>query len=532
MKREQVVGSWRWLVAAAVFVVVGVVVLLGSSGDVARSSGLAGATPIRIIEPAGEVRAPAVVLAHGFSGSAAMMDPMGTALARAGHVVVMPDLPGHGRNAAPLADGVLDEAVGESVTAAAELTGLPVAVVGHSMGAGAVTSWAADNPTEATVAISLPSAEDVPDDPARPRNLLLLWGSAESSRFSDAALAALHSGYPEAVARQTYGDRGQGTARRAVDIAGAEHISVIYRQQSFEEVAAWLGGGQPRGDARVIGVLLILVGAVLAARPLLRIAGPDVEPGVGAAGSRVESGGARPGRGWSPAGPAGRGGARGRGRVGVEPRRRAAAAPSSAHVGRSLLILTGAAVLAGLGAAALQSLTDRVPVAVTGYLLGWFAVGALVLGVVGSWRRTPSGTLRGLAWGALAGGVVALAMALPARLTWAGYALVGSRPWVLVVLLVVLGAWFWAESRIIAGTRGWRRALVLIASRLIVVAALLAAVVLLGAPGFLALTVPLVVPILLLLAVLGGWARDPAAAAASQAVPLALAMATTFPLIG
>ena len=189
-------------------------------------------------------------------------------------------------------------------------------------------------------------------------------------------------------------------------------------------------------------------------------------------------------------------------------------------------------MLAGLGAAALQSLTDRVPVAVTGYLLGWFAVGALVLGVVGGWRRTPSGTLRGLAWGALAGGVVALAMALPARLTWAGYALVGSRPWVLVVLLVVLGAWFWAESRIIAGTRGWRRALVLIASRLIVVAALLAAVVLLGAPGFLALTVPLVVPILLLLAVLGGWARDPAAAAASQAVPLALAMATTFPLIG
>ena len=505
MKREQAVGSWRWLVAAAVFVVVGVVVLLGSSGDVARSSGLAGATPIRIIEPTGEVRAPAVVLAHGFSGSAAMMDPMGTALARAGHVVVMPDLPGHGRNAAPLADGALEAAVGEAVTAAAKLTGLPVAVVGHSMGAGAVTSWAADNPTEATVAISLPSAEDLPDDPARPRNLLLLWGSAESSRFSDAALAALHSGYPEAVARQTYGDPGQGTARRAVDIAGAEHISVIYRQQSFEEVAAWLGGGQPRGDARVIGVLLILVGAVLAARPLLRIAGPDVETGVGAAGSGVEPG------------------------VGAES---GGGAVESAHVGRSLLILTGAAVLAGLGAAALQSLTDRVPVAVTGYLLGWFAVGALVLGVVGRQRRTPSGTLRGLAWGALAGGVVALAMALPARLTWAGYALVGSRPWVLVVLLVVLGAWFWAESRIIAGTRGWRRALVLIASRLIVVAALLAAVVLLGAPGFLALTVPLVVPILLLLAVLGGWARDPAAAASSQAVPLALAMATTFPLIG
>jgi pimeloyl-ACP methyl ester carboxylesterase len=477
-----------WLVAAAVLVVSGVVVLLGSTGDVVRSSGMAGATPIRIIEPEGRVRAPAIVLAHGFSASAAMMDPMATALARAGHVVVVPDLPGHGRNEAPLEDGALAGAVGEAVAAAAERTGLPVAVAGHSMGAGAVTSWAVDNPTEATVAISLPSAEDLPEDPASPRNLLILWGSAESARFSDAALAALQAGYPGAEPGATYGEAGQGTARRAVEIAGAEHISVVYRQQSFQEVAAWLGGGQPRGDARIIGALLVLVGGVLAARPLLAAAGGGAEPGEGA--------------------------------------------PAPMGVGRSLLVLSGGAALASAVAAALQALTDRVPVAVAGYLLGWFAVGALVLGVVAGRRRTPAGTLRGLGWGALAGGIVSLAMALPARLTWAGYALVGSRPWVLVVLVVVLGAWFGAESRIVAGTTGWRRAAVLVGSRMIVVVALLVAVVLLGAPGFLTLTVPLVVPILLVLAVLGGWSRDPAAAATSQAVPLALAIATTFPLIG
>ena len=140
------------------------------------------------------------------------------------------------------------------------------------------------------MAISLPSAEDLPDDPARPRNLLILWGSAESSRFSEAALAALRAGYPEAEPGQTYGDPGQGTARRAVEIAGAEHISVIYRQQSFEEVAAWLGGGQPRGDARIIGMLLILVGGVLAARPLLALR------------ARVS----RPARAPAPRGPSGR----------------------------------------------------------------------------------------------------------------------------------------------------------------------------------------------------------------------------------
>ena len=473
---------------AAVLLVSGAVLLLGSSGDVARSSTIAGATPVRIIEPTGEVRAPAIVLSHGFSGSAAMMDPMGSALARAGHVVVMPDLPGHGGNTAPLADGVLEPAVGDAVRKAAELTGLPVAVVGHSMGAGAVTSWAGDNRSEATVAISLPSAEDLPDDPARPRNLLLLWGSAEPARFSDAALEALQAGHPQAQPGRTYGDPEQGTARRAVEIAGAEHISVIYRQQSFDEVAAWLGAGQPRGDARMAGLLLVLLGGVLAARPLLAAAGGGTARGAD-----------------------------------VVP---------SARIGRSVLALAGAAVASSLGAAALQPATERVPVAVTGYLLGWFAVGALVIGVV-VWRRdAPLGTLRGLLWGVLAGGVLAVAMALPARLTWAAYALVGPRSWVFGVLLVVLGAWFWAESRLLVGTGGWRRVVALVASRLIVVATLLASVGLLGAPGFLTLTVPLVVPILLLLAVLAGWARDPAAAASAQAVPLALAMATTFPLIG
>lgn len=476
-----------WWVAAAVFMGVGAVLLLGSSGDVARSTALAGATPVRVLEPTGDVRAPAIVLAHGFSGSSAMMDPMGSALARAGHVVVMPDLPGHGANAALLADGVLEPAVGDAVRAAGELTGLPVAVVGHSMGAGAVTSWALDNRSEATVAISLPSAEDLPEDAARPRNLLNLWGSAEPARFSEAALEALQAGYPQAQPGQTYGDPAQGTARRAAEIAGAEHISVIYRQQSFDEVAQWLGGGgRPQGDARMVGLLLVLVGGVLAARPLLAAAAGQT------AGSTVPS----------------------------------------ARIGLPVLALGGAAVVASLAAAAVQSVAERVPVAVVGYLLGWFAAGALVLGGIAWRRKSPLGTLRGLLWGAVAGGILGAAMALPARLTWAGYALVGPRPWVFAVLLVVLGAWFWAESRLLHGSRGWRRAVALVVSRLIIVVALLASVALLGAPGFLTLTVPLVVPILLLLAILAGWAPDPASAASAQAIPLALAVATTFPLVG
>jgi hypothetical protein len=96
----------------------------------------------------------------------------------------------------------------------------------------------------------------------------------------------------------------------------------------------------------------------------------------------------------------------------------------------------------------------------------------------------------------------------------------------------VLGAWLWAEARLTSGAAGWRRALLLAVSRVLLVGGLLGAVVLLAAPGFLTLTIPLVVPILALLAVVGFWAADPAAAAAAQAIPLAVAIATTFPLVG
>jgi hypothetical protein len=169
---------------------------------------------------------------------------------------------------------------------------------------------------------------------------------------------------------------------------------------------------------------------------------------------------------------------------------------------------------------------------VTGYLAGWFAVGALLLWVASRRTGPGLGDMRGLGWGALAGVVLSLAMALPARLSWAAYELVAVRWLVFLPLLVILGAWFWAEWRVIEGVSGRRRTVLLVAGRLVIVAVLLASVALLGAPGFLSLTVPLLVPILLLLAVLAGWARDPLAAGASQAIPTALVMATTFPIVG
>jgi pimeloyl-ACP methyl ester carboxylesterase len=492
--------SLAWWVAAGMLLVAGLMVLVGSTADVRRTSTVAGSTPVRVLTPQQPGPGRVVVLVHGFSGSSAMMDPMASALSRAGFAVVAPDLPGHGGNATPLMEGALDSAVTDAVGLAKGLAdGGPVAVVGHSMGAGAVTDWAAQNPAAATVAISLPDAAELPQDPARPANLLLLWGAAEQQRFVDAALTGLRRGYPDGEPGQTYGDKEVGNARRAAQIAGAEHISVIYRQQTFEEVSAWLSSGSgrpsPRGDARLIGMLLVLAGGVVAARPLLARSAED------APDADV--------------------------RAGLEEVRRA----GGGAAGR-LLILAGAAAGAALGAAALQGLTERVPVAVTGYLAGWFAVGALLLWVASRRLGAGTGNVRGLGWGALAGAALSLAMALPARLSWAAYELLAVRSLVFLPLLMIMGAWFWAEWRVVEGFRGWRRAVLLVASRLAIVAVLLGSVTLLGAPSFLSLTVPLLVPILLLLAVLAGWARDPLAAGAAQAIPTALVVATTFPIVG
>jgi hypothetical protein len=186
---------------------------------------------------------------------------------------------------------------------------------------------------------------------------------------------------------------------------------------------------------------------------------------------------------------------------------------------------------AGLGAALLP-LEEALPVAVAGYLATWFAVGAVVL-LLGAWRRCAwRGSIRGLLGGLAAGVILTFCLALPARLTWAGFSLVGPRVGGLLVLLAVLGAWFWGEGRLLVAARGWRRAALLALSRVLVVAGLLGAVAVLGAPGFLTLTVPLMVPILALLGVVAWWARDPAAGAAAQALPLAVVVATTFPIVG
>jgi hypothetical protein len=207
-----------------------------------------------------------------------------------------------------------------------------------------------------------------------------------------------------------------------------------------------------------------------------------------------------------------------------------------------------ASALGSLAAAALSGVAARVPLAVGGYVIVWFACAAAVVAVMTTLVRRRASLLRpsvervdGVALPArwvLREVVVVLvltayavvALGLVGRVTWTAFDLAGDRKsWLLVVELAFI-AWFWADDRLV-GARWW---LALI-TRVIAVVVLLASVLLLGAPGFLSLLVPLMAVVLGLLLVYGQTvtrrARLPWSAAIVQGVPLAYLVVTTFPLV-
>lgn len=459
--------------------------------------------------------APTVVVAHGFAGSAQIMDPLARGLMRSGFTVVTFDFHGHGRNAASLAlesnardspSGALqtDLATVVSWTAAQpEADPDRLALLGHSMGAGAVVRFAVDDEAgvvRATVAISLPSAADIPaEEPSVPANLLLLFGALEDDRFSGAALAGLQAGYPDGTVGTPYGDPAAGTARMASEVPGVEHIGILFSSTTLESSVRWLRAALTADGPsdRIAPVLLWAVLALLAGGLLM------VPVGAAALGS-----GATPPRGTVP---------------GL----------------KAIALVGGASVSASLVGRVLSPLSERVPLAVGGYIAGWFLVAGLVTGAwwAARWRTTvgrPEITGRAALGALVAVAVAVLVLAVPGSMSWAPFALVGARSWLLVLLVVVFSVYFGADELIVQRASLARRIGLVLASRLLAVAVILVSIPLLAAPGFLILLLPLMVVMLLVLAgyaaVVSRFRNGFLAAVAVQAVPLALLVATTFPL--
>jgi dienelactone hydrolase len=231
--------------------------------------------------PPGE-RPPVVILTHGISSDRANMSSLARKLAGAGFAVLTLDLRGHGenRNRFPTGRGRgRADALAPDLAMAVDflrtsplVDGSRIALMGHSMGAGASLDFATrDSGLDAVVAISGGWSLL---GPQRPPNVLFLYavGDPERIKTRTAELAARLAGTPHPALGERYGDFRQGTAVRRVEIPGVDHATIIWSDLAFAEMVAWLDAAfelarsgapvpsDPRGPVvALLGVLMALV---------------------------------------------------------------------------------------------------------------------------------------------------------------------------------------------------------------------------------------------------------------------------------
>jgi len=464
-------------IVAALLVLLGSAGLARVDGGVVRVARTVDGLPVELARPAGaDGPLPAVVIAHGYAGSARLMRGFSDTLVRRGYVVALLDFTGHGADPHRLPasgtagawDAVLQRDLGKAVGLVRSLPMVDpqrVALVGHSMGAGAVATFAGHDPSiRATVAISL-GIEGF----GTPRDLLVIYGGLEFPGFRTAARDALDS----------------GAARRVVEVPGVEHISVLFSGRTHRETGDWLdaalgGGGdgaavRPR-DRLVPGALLLLgavLGLLLPARLLRPVA--------------------------------------------------AAAVPAAAADGPAAwwwtVVAMPVAVLGG-------RLFGWLPLAVGNYAAGYFLLIGVVLLAA---RRARPPLVAASRWWPLLLVYAVAAVAVPIHLALTHAVPVGDRWWLLPVVTLCCAVFlFGAETA--SGGRIGRHALMLA----LAAGGLMAAAMVGVAPGFVVLVVPLLV---VLLAWQAAWAavlrRRGAPAwliAVLGAVVLAWPLATALPV--
>lgn len=442
--------------------------------------------PVTLLVPDGAVRASGVVVAHGFAGSRELMLGWGLALARAGHVVALPDLAGHGDNPAPLPGeddpGALARDVRTALDVLAaqpEVDGSRLALLGHSMGSGAVldAALAAPGRVAAVVAVSPTDAAVTTDAPP---DLLLLAGALEP-RFVGNARSLLERAGGER------GAAGDGDARALVVVPRVEHVSILFSETAHAASIAWLDaalGDTPveRAPVRaILAWLAVLVGVLLVWQV---VAGLLVTPA------------------------------------------RAAPAPRRPLVGLLVGAVTATATLIVLGRVVELG-------AIAGMLVGptlalWFAIAGAVWLRAGVRPRAPDA--RDAGWAILTLAALVLAFGVLGARVWLPWWLPRTRalyvvPFALLVLPFTL-AWATAADR----RRGARQWGWWAAGSLVFTA--MAAVTGLTVPGlfFLLLLLPLLPAVLGLVTAAGAPLGRPWSAGLAGAAFLAWTMAALFPL--
>ena len=209
-------------------------VVVARAGLVVRSLYREG-LPLLYLTPTTPQKIPGVLVAHGFAGSKQLMLGYAHVLAHAGYAVMLWDFPGHGINSTPLEVNSLEKYIDIATAALLEQPEVDpsrLALVGHSMGSGAVMSAGIRNENRytATVAISPISAEVTPSSP---RNLQLQAGSNEGVFIANAEKLLTQAGGEN----QNFVDK---KARSLVIVPNANHLSIVFSNYSHQSVKNWL----------------------------------------------------------------------------------------------------------------------------------------------------------------------------------------------------------------------------------------------------------------------------------------------------
>ncbi|MDO8836728.1 MAG: alpha/beta fold hydrolase, partial [Vicinamibacterales bacterium] len=292
------------IVSAFALALAGAAGVSSTRAGLSRTSATIDGTPVELITPAGPASAPrpGVIVVHGFSGSRQLMYGVAQTLARNGYAAAVIDLPGHGQNrarfptqgrGAPGFDRTLTYVMAWLRTVPG-VNADQLALVGHSMGAGAVVRFASrDADITATVAISGGGSAGRVQRPSSPRNLLLLAGNWEPAGIRAACGAALTAAYPGAALGQVHGSWADGSARQCLIVPDVEHIGILFSDTAVTAIVRWLdaafGITPARRDVATAGpgrwalvlhlsaalLLLVLIDRLFRADPDAASRGPD-----------------------------------------------------------------------------------------------------------------------------------------------------------------------------------------------------------------------------------------------------------------
>ncbi len=263
--------QWRTLNIFLLLLCLGVFVLsfghvVDYEDEITRSTlTIRGAITVPVLElrpKHGDGRLTAIV-AHGFSGSKELMTSFGVELARAGVTTFLLDFPGHGAspvsltaantaNAETQANSIaLGEVVNYVHTHDSDTNPSPVILLGHSMGAAAVSDYVMThtNDTEIVSTILISPTDQEQATRTRPRNLLLLAGQSDlpaaistSRRLFQEACGTASRGLQPAEC----GNPLNGTGRRIAILPGLNHLTILNGNSTFQEMLNWLHRAYPR----------------------------------------------------------------------------------------------------------------------------------------------------------------------------------------------------------------------------------------------------------------------------------------------